>query len=54
MDGVLEAGLTLLEGLVVRSGQQFGQLVLQAGQAFLQTNSGVIPLDMPIAGGTGR
>ncbi len=49
-----QAGLTLLEGLVVRSGQPFGQLVLQAGQAFLQTNSGVIPLDMPIAGGIGH
>ena len=49
-----QAGLTLLEGLVVRSGQPFGQLVLQVGQAFLQTNSGVIPLDMPLAGGTGR
>jgi hypothetical protein len=49
-----QAGLTLLEGLVVRSGQPFGQLVLQAGQAFLQTNSGVISLDMPMTGATGR
>lgn len=49
-----QAGLTMLDGVVLRSGQQFGRAVLQAGQAFLQTSSGLIPLDMPLAGSAGR
>jgi hypothetical protein len=49
-----QAGLTMLEGMVMRSGQPFGRLVSQSGQAFLQTQSGMLPLDMPIAGGTIR
>lgn len=49
-----QTGLTLLDGMVLRSGQPFGRAVLQAGQAFMQTSSAMIPLDMPLAGGTGR
>jgi hypothetical protein len=49
-----QAGLTMLDGFVLLSGQPFGRAILQAGRAYLQTPSGVIPLDMPIAGGSGR
>jgi hypothetical protein len=49
-----QAGLTMLEGMVMRSGQPFGRLVPQSGQAFLQTQSGLLPLDMPISGSTIR
>jgi len=49
-----QAGLTLLDGMILRSGQPFGRLMLQAGQAVLQTPSGVIALDMSVTGGGGR
>jgi hypothetical protein len=42
-----QAGLTMLDGVVLQSGRPFGRLVLQAGQAFLQTGNNLIPLDMP-------
>ena len=44
--GPAEGGLTGLSGVVLRSGQPFGQMVLQAGRAFLQTQSGMLPLDL--------
>jgi hypothetical protein len=48
-----QAGLTGLDGVLLRSGQPFGRFVLQAGRAFLQAQSSVIPLDMPLTGGGG-
>lgn len=45
-NNVGQAELTGLSGLVLRSGQPFGQLVLQAGRALLQTQSGMMALDM--------
>ena len=41
------AGLTHLSGQVFRNGTLFGQCVLQAGQAFLDTGSTLLPLDLP-------
>jgi hypothetical protein len=46
-----QAGLTLLDGILLRSGQPFGRFVLQAGRAFVQTQSGLFPLDTPPGGG---
>ena len=49
--GTGTAGLTHLAGQVFRDGTLFGQCVLQAGQAFLDTGSARIPLDLQIPGG---
>ena len=49
-----QAELTALDGVVMRSGQPFGRMVLQAGRAFLQTQSGMMPLDMAVGGGRRR
>jgi len=48
-----QAGLTMLDGVVLRSGQPFARFVLQGGRAFLQTQSEMIPLDM-VGGGSIR
>jgi hypothetical protein len=44
--GAGQAGLTGLQGVVLRNGAPFGRLAAQAGRAMLQTESGVIALDM--------
>ncbi len=41
------AGLTGLDGRILRSGTLLGQCVLQNGQAFLDIQSARIPLDLP-------
>lgn len=45
-----QAGLTRLEGRILREGATFGRLVLRAGRAFLETASGPIALDVPPPG----
>jgi hypothetical protein len=49
--GTGTAGLTHLSGQVSRDGNVIGQCVLQTGQAFLDTGSTRIPLDLPPPGG---
>jgi hypothetical protein len=43
------AGLTGLDGRILRNGQVLGQCVLRDGRAFLAIHSGLIPLDLPVA-----
>jgi hypothetical protein len=45
--GESRAGLTLVEGEVLREGRAFGRCVLRAGSAILETDSGPITLDLP-------
>lgn len=47
------AGLTGLQGELLRAGQPFGRFFAQAGRAFVETASGTIALDTPPPG-TGR
>lgn len=44
--GTGSAGLTGLDGGILRNGQPLGQCVLQNGQAFLAIQSALIPLDL--------
>ncbi len=41
-----QAGLTGLQGIVLRNGAPFGRLISQGGRAIVQTDSGVIVLDL--------
>jgi hypothetical protein len=45
------AGLTHVDGQVLRNGEAFGRCVLQAGRAILETESGPVALDLPLPGG---
>jgi hypothetical protein len=47
------AGLTGLQGQLLRAGQPFGRFFAQGGRAFVETASGTIALDAP-PGGAGR
>ncbi|MGD2154966.1 MAG: hypothetical protein PVG79_17000, partial [Gemmatimonadales bacterium] len=47
------AGLTGLQGELLRAGQPFGRFFAQGGRAFVETASGTIALDTP-PGGAGR
>ncbi len=49
-----QAGLTHLEGEILRAGATFGRLVLRAGRAILETASGPVALDPPPSGGAVR
>jgi hypothetical protein len=49
--GTGTAGLTHLSGQVSRDGTTLGRCVLQTGQAFLDTGSTRLPLDIPPPGG---
>jgi len=45
-----QAGVTRLEGAVLRNGEPFGTCTLQAGRAVLVTGAGPLELDAPLPG----